>query len=112
MFGVRNFNGTGHNTDDARLCDWLAMFARRRDVKKIDPEQSVSRQCAAGYTLILPLWFPIRQRWFEIVKVDALQRFFDMQLARLAGSVDPVPIKHAIRCIGVLLDFKNYQSFA
>src|ERR1700722_14646081 len=44
----------------------------------------------------------------KVVKIDAPERFFNMELPRLAIQAEPVPIKHAVRRIAVLLNLEQH----
>jgi hypothetical protein len=67
-------------------------------------EESVD---AKAVTCDQRLIFALPKGWLVIIEIDASQRLFDVELPRLTVEAKPVPIKDAIGCIAVLLNFKD-----
>ena len=45
--------------------------------------------------------------WFEIIKINALHRFFDVQVSWSSVQAKSSPIVYPISCIRILLDFED-----
>lgn len=82
------------------------------EFKEINCKQSMTDQRARAHVIAWSFEGAACQRRLEIIEIDALERFFDVKLARFAGRIDSIPIEHTISCVGVLLDFENNQSFS
>jgi len=56
--------------------------------------------------------FTLAQSRFEIAEINAFERLLNVEFSWLAVVVEPVPIKHAIRCVAVLLYLEHHVSGA
>jgi len=110
---VVDVDGSFDRGDDVWNREGIIDAARRNDGDDFNFEQRVLHQ-----RLDVQIWFHCIGRigangaWFKIGKIDALQRFLHVQLARLAVGIDAIPIEDAISRVGILLNLKNHQARA